>query len=94
MNEAYTVLSDPKKKQQYDMGAYDPTGAGGHEHGGTHFHGFNGGGIDISELFNGMGGAGNSFFSMFTQGGMGGMGGPGGRRGGRGQGGQQHHFGF
>ena len=88
-NEAYSVLSDPKKKQQYDMGAYDAnSGGGGGEHEG--FHGFPGGAggmqFDLSDLFGGMGGGtggggmggggGHPFFNMFG----GGM--PGGGKGG------------
>ena len=78
VNEAYSVLTDPKKKQQFDMGAYDPSGGAGSDFG-SHFQGF-GGGVDISDLlFNmGGGGGGNPFVNMFTSGG-------GGRRGGRGQ---------
>lgn len=84
-NEAYSVLSDPKKKQQYDMGAYDANGGGG---GGDFegFHGFPGGGgggmqFDLSDLFGGMGGGGmgggggHPFFSMFGGGMPGGFGG-------------------
>lgn len=88
-NEAYQVLSDPKKKQQFDMGAYDATGGGGSSgfegfsSGGGGMHGFDGG-IDLSDLLGGMGGGmgggGNPFFQMFS-GGMGGRGG-GGRGGG------------
>ena len=73
------MLTDPKKKQQYDMGAYDPNGGAGSDFG-AHFQGF-GGGIDLSDLLfqmGGMGGGGmgggNPFMNMFTSGGGGGRG--------------------
>jgi DnaJ homolog subfamily C member 7 len=50
VNEANDVLTDPKKKQQFDMGMYDPTGgAGGFDMGGM--GGMGGMGIDPSMLF-------------------------------------------
>ncbi|KAJ6783433.1 hypothetical protein PWT90_01680 [Aphanocladium album] len=84
IQSAYEILSDPKKKEQFDQfgaAGFDPNGnpAGGDPFGGGNpFHGFGGGG--------GQGGFGGGFnfddiFSAFT----GGQGGPfgGGRRGGR-----------
>lgn len=81
VNEAYTVLSDPKKRQQFDSGATaDDINSG---------HGGMGGGFDMG----GMGGVDpNDIFKMFFSqaGGMGGMGGmPGQGRGRGGGGGQQ-----
>lgn len=99
-------MTDPKKKQMYDAGAYDPTGGdGGQDFPGGSFQGFShgpGGGIDLADLLSQMGGmggmggggGGNPFFSMFAGGmpGMGGMGGRGGRGGPGGQ--QQFNFRF
>ena len=92
ITEAYSILSDPQKRQQFDSGAMD-----------ADFDGFGGmgggmGGIDPNDIFRmffgggGMGGGmGGGFGGM--GGGMGGMGGGGGRRGGRGgMGGQQSFF--
>src|ERR1035437_9862283 len=62
-NEAYSVLSDAQKRQQYDT--FGSTGPGG--------SGFNGAGADG---FGGQGGFGGFDFSQFTrQGGFGGQGG-------------------
>lgn len=73
-NEAYNVLSDPKKRQMVDQGIYNPDGQGGMG-GGAHFN--------MSDLFGGMGGGGMpDIFQMF-----GGMGGGGRSRGGRSSGG-------
>ena len=59
--EANDILSDPQKRQRYDMGGFDMGGCGG---GGRRFHSFNmgGGGFpsDIFSMFTG-GGGGNSF---------------------------------
>lgn len=45
INEAYSVLSDPNKRRQFDMGAYDPSNEGG-------MGGFPGGAnIDPNEIF-------------------------------------------
>lgn len=32
INEAYQVLSDPRKRNQVDQGVYDPDGSGGGAH--------------------------------------------------------------
>eukprot|EP00331_Platyophrya_macrostoma_P002565 CAMPEP_0176419818 /NCGR_PEP_ID=MMETSP0127-20121128/8265_1 /TAXON_ID=938130 /ORGANISM="Platyophrya macrostoma, Strain WH" /LENGTH=509 /DNA_ID=CAMNT_0017800351 /DNA_START=58 /DNA_END=1587 /DNA_ORIENTATION=- len=57
LQEAYSVISDPKKRQQYDSGM-DLNDIGGH--GGMNFHDMFGGGIDPSMFFN-MGGMGGGF---------------------------------
>ncbi|KAM3453990.1 hypothetical protein MY5147_007086 [Beauveria neobassiana] len=85
IQSAYEILSDPKKKEQFDQfgaAGFDPNGnpAGGDPFGGAGnpFHGFGGGGQS------GFGGGFNfdDIFSAFT-GGQGGPFGGGGRRGGR-----------
>ncbi|TBU30990.1 protein prenylyltransferase [Dichomitus squalens] len=69
--EANTVLSDPQKRQRYDMGEDDEDGMGGM-----------GPGVDLSDIFaqfHGAGFGGRSQFSSFGGGGFGGGGGfPGG----------------
>jgi molecular chaperone DnaJ len=60
-NEAYQILSDDKKKQQYDTyGSADFSGAGG-SYGG--FGGFQNGGFDIN--FEDLGGFGDMFGDLF-----------------------------
>ena len=88
VNDAYSVLSDPKKKRMYDQGI-DPLNPEEASSGGVHFGGdaseilkmFFGGGSPFG-FSHGDGGFGNGGFRTFT------FGGPGGRsRGGRSGGG-------
>lgn len=80
VQQAYDVLSDPKKRQMYDR-----MGPGFEQMGGNPFGGQNpfggAGGIDLSQIFGGAGGGGG-FEDIFRQmgGGPGAMGGRGGRR--------------
>ena len=60
LQEAYSILSDPAKKSQYDQTGQIP--------------GEGGGPVDLSEIFGSMFGS-NPFGQMFGMGGMGGMGG-------------------
>lgn len=58
INEAYGVLSDSKKRQMYDSGAYNMGAGGGQDgFGGFDFSGFSGGGFDdiLNFFFNGSG---------------------------------------
>lgn len=73
INQAYEVLSDKQKRQQYD--AFGSTGGQG-GFGGGQGGGFNGGGFDFSG-FNDGGGGFADIFETFFGGGMGGMGGGG-----------------
>jgi len=88
--EAYAVLIDPTKKQQYDSGMDledIENGMGG-------FSGFGGGGIDPSQIFQMFfgGGGGGGFEDMGGFGGFPGFGGMGGRSGGHRHGGSGGGF--
>ncbi len=67
--EAYDVLHDPKKRQQYDQFGFDAPGGCG---------GFSSGGFTMDDIF-------SMFGSVFEGGGFGGFGGFGGSRGGTSQ---------
>ena len=75
VNDAYSVLSDPKKKSMYDQGVdpLNPEEAQGM--GGFGMGGMGGMGIDLSEIFNMMGGGGGIRFTTSSGGGRGGNGG-------------------
>ena len=64
--EAYDVLHDPQKRQQYDQFGFDAPGG---------FGGFSSGGFSMDDIF-------SMFGSVFEGGGFGGFGGFGGQRGG------------
>lgn len=82
IQQAYDVLSDPKKKQMYDQfgSDFDRMGGGGNPFGGA--GGPGGAGFDFSQIFGagGAGGGGAGFEQIFRQMGGGGMP-PGGGRG-------------
>ena len=70
LNEAYQVLSDDKKRAQYDQfgsagagGGFDPSAGGFGGFGGFDFSGFQNGGVDMGDL--------GDIFSDFFSGGMG-----------------------
>ena len=54
-SEAYSVLSDPQKRQQYDQFGHAAFEQGG----------FDAGGFDFSDIFGGMGGMGDIFSDLF-----------------------------
>lgn len=75
INAAYEVLSDEKKKAQYDQ-------YGDSMFGGQNFHDFargQGGGVDLDEILRSMFGGGGGFGGGFSSGGFSGFGGMGGR---------------
>ena len=55
-SEAYAILSDPQKRQQYDQFGHAAFEQGG---------GFDAGGFDFSDIFGGMGGMGDIFDDLF-----------------------------
>ena len=55
-SEAYAILSDPQKRQQYDQFGHAAFEQGG---------GFDAGGFDFSDIFGGMGGMGDIFGDLF-----------------------------
>ncbi|MGE4488972.1 MAG: molecular chaperone DnaJ [Kiritimatiellales bacterium] len=72
-SEAYEVLSDASKRQQYDQFGHAAFGAGRGAGGGGGFGGFGGGGIDLEEalrtFMGAAGGGGGSIFENFFGGG-------------------------
>eukprot|EP01133_Synstelium_polycarpum_P007552 gene7552-8834_t len=90
IGEAYGILSDPKKKQRYDMGQDENGMPFDYEDGGMGGHGM--GGVDVSQIFNMFMRQGGGGGGMGGMGGMGGFGGMGGMP--HGFGGHQHSHGF
>ena len=74
VSEAYEVLNDAGKRQQYDQFGHAAFGAGRGAGGGGGYGGFGGGGIDLEEAlrtFMGASGGGGSIFDNFFGGGGG-----------------------
>jgi molecular chaperone DnaJ len=72
VSEAYEILSDETKRQQYDQFGHAAFGAGRGGGGGGSYGGYGGGGIDLEEAlrtFMGASGGGGSIFENFFGGG-------------------------
>lgn len=66
IQEAYSVLSDPKKKSAFDQFGHAGVNNAGFSNGGG-FGGFSGGAFDFSDLFSQMGFGGGAFDDMFSE---------------------------